>query len=209
MATSSVSAAARAAVAVLLVFAIAACRDTSGTAQPTASASASAAAHSAGPAPSATTAAHYVNRRDVCSALDDTRLIRELGTDAGGLGQPRFSDTSTSSIATCNHQYGGAGMRSLVSLEVMTSKAGSAQAFYEGMRGAQQRATPVTDVPGLGQQAAVYTDPTTGPHLLAYDGNLYMSIALIPVNSAATEQVDTQRLLVACARDVLATLRQP
>ncbi|MFI7598230.1 hypothetical protein [Actinoplanes sp. NPDC049681] len=97
----------------------------------------------------------------------------------------------------------------MISLEVMISKARSAQAFYEGMRGAQQRSTAVTNVPGLGQQAAVYTDPTIGPHLLAYDGNLYLNIALIPVNSAVTEQVDTQRLLVACARDVLTTLRQP
>lgn len=204
-ATSSITAA----LTVLLAFATAACRDTGSTTQPTSSASASAAAHTADPAPSATTAAHYVNRRDVCSALDHKRLTRELGTDAGSLGQPRFSDTSTSSITTCNHQYGGVGMRSLISLEVMTSKAGSAQGFYEGMRGAQQKSTAVTDVPGLGQHATAYTDPTTGPHLLAYDGNLYLSIALIPVNSAVTEQVDTQRLLADCARDVLTTLRQP
>ncbi|WP_199514291.1 hypothetical protein [Nucisporomicrobium flavum] len=171
MATSSITAAARTAAAVLLAFATAACRDTGSTTQPTTSASTSSApVHSAGPAPSATTAAHYVNRRDVCSALDHIRLTRDLGIDAGNLGQPRFSDTSTSSIATCNHQYGGAGMRSLISLEVMTSKAGTAQAFYEGMRGAQQRSTAVTDVRGLGQQAVIYTDsppahicwPTTG-----------------------------------------------
>jgi hypothetical protein len=99
-------------------------------------------------------------------------------------------------------------MRSLISLEITTSKIGSTQAFYEGMRAVQQKSTAVTDVPGVGQQAAVYTDPDTGPHLLAYDGNLYLSIALIPVNNAATEQLDTQELLVDCAQHVLDALRQ-
>lgn len=211
MSISPTTAAARVAymvAAVLLAFGAGACRNDD-TTQPASSASTSTPVHSVGSPPKETTAVRYTNRRDVCSALDHTRLTRELGADAGNLGQPRFSDTSASAIANCNHQYGPAGMRSLISLEVMTSKVGSAQAFYEGMRGAQQKVTAVTDVPGLGQQAAVDTDPTTGPHLLAYDENLYLSIAIIPVNSAVTEQVNTQNLLVACARDVLTTLRQP
>ncbi|MEV8509664.1 hypothetical protein AB0368_33220 [Actinoplanes sp. NPDC051475] len=199
-------------VAVLLALGAGACRDTGSTQPPAsmqASASASTAAQSSSSAaPRATTAARYVNRRDICSALDGARLTQALGVDAGNLGQPRFSDTRTSSLATCSHQYGPAGMRSLISLEVMTSQEGSVQGFYEGMRGAQQRSTTVTDVPGVGQQAAAYTDPTTGPHLMAYDGNLYLSIALIPVNSAATEQLNTQELLIGCARHVLDQLRQ-
>ena len=197
--------------AVLLAFGTGACRETGSATQPTTktrpSASAPTAAQSANSAPSGTTAARYLNRRDVCSTLDHARLTRALGADAGNLGKPRFSDTKTSSLANCDHQYGPAGMRSLISLEVITSKEGSVQAFYEGMRGAQQKSTPVTDVPGVGQQAAVYTDPTTGPHLLAFEGNLYLSIALIPVNSAATEQLDTQELLVVCAQHVLDELR--
>ncbi|UQU67372.1 hypothetical protein COUCH_14360 [Couchioplanes caeruleus] len=196
----------------LMAFGTGACRDTGSTTQPTTktrtSASAPTAAQSASSAPSGTTAARYLNRRDVCSTLDHARLTRALGADAGNLGKPRFSDTRISSLANCDRQYGPAGMRSLISLEVMTSKVGSVQAFYEGMRGAQQRSTAVADVPGVGQQAAVYTDPTTGPHLVVYDGNLYLSIALIPVNSSATEQLNTQELLVACAQHVLDELRQ-
>ena len=197
--------------AVLLAFGTGACSDP-GSIQPAASSrsslSAPTAAQSASSAPGDTAAARYVNRRDVCSVLDHVRLAQALGVDAGNLGKPRFSDTRTSLLAHCDHQYGPAGMRSLISLEVMTSKEGSVKGFYEGMRGAQQKTTPVTDVPGVGQQAAVYTDPTTGPHLMAYDGNLYLSIALIPVNSAATEQLDTRELLVACAEHVLGSLRQ-
>jgi len=196
--------------AVLLALGTGACRDTGITTQPTTktrtSASTPTAAHSASSAPSGT-AARYLNRRDVCSTLDHALLTRALGADVGNLGKPRFSDTRTSSLANCDRQYGPAGGRSLISLEVITSKVGSVQAFYEGMRGAQQKSTPITDVPGVGQQAAVYTDPTTGPHLLAFDGNLYLSIALIPVNSAVTEQLDTQELLVACAQHVLDELR--
>ncbi|WP_157410734.1 hypothetical protein [Actinoplanes rectilineatus] len=197
--------------AMLLAFGMGACDDI-GSTQPTASVRASASASTAtqpaspGP-PRATTAARYVNRRDICGTLDHTRLTQALGVNAGNLGQPRFSDSRTSSLATCSHQYGPAGMRSLISVEVMTSKEGSAQGFYEGMHGAQQRSTAVTDVPGIGQQAAVYTDPTTGPHLMAYDGNLYLSIALIPVNSATTELLNTQALLVASAQHVLDELR--
>jgi hypothetical protein len=59
--------------------------------------------------------------------------------------------------------------------EVMTSKELSMQGLYERMSGAQQRSTAVTDVPGVGQQVAVYTDQ----HLLVYDGNLNLSVALI------------------------------
>jgi hypothetical protein len=209
--TTATARAACAIAAILLAFATGACRDTN-NAQPAASArtspSAPAAAQSASAAPGDSTGARYGNRRDVCSTLDHARLTGALGVDAGNLGQPRFSDTKTSSIADCDHQYGPAGMRSLISLEVVTSKEGSVQGFYEGMRGAQQRSTTVTDVPGVGQQAAVYTDPTTGPHLLAYDGNLYLSIAVIPVSSAVTEQVDSEELLAACARHVLDELRQ-
>lgn len=196
--------------AVLLALGTGACSD-KGSNQPATktrtSASTPTAAQFASSPPSGT-AARYLNKRDVCSTLDHALLTRALGADAGNLGKPRFSDTRTSSLANCDRQYGPAGMRSLISLEVITSKVGSVQAFYEGMRGAQQKSTPVTDVPGVGQQAAVYTDPTTGPHLLAYDGNLYLTIALIPVNSAVTEQLDTQELLVACAQHVLVGLRQ-
>lgn len=197
--------------AVLLAFGTSACSDTGNTQPATSTPTSSPAptvAQSASSAPGDTAAARYVNRRDVCSALDHARLTQALGVDAGNLVPPRFRDTRTSSLAHCDHQYGAAGMRSLISLEVMTSKEGSVKGFYEGMHDAQRRSTPVTDVPGVGQQAAVYTDPTTGPHLMAYDGNLYLSIALIPVNSAVTEQVDTQQLLIACARDVLNELRQ-
>lgn len=198
--------------AVLLAFGTGACRDTGGATQPAsstrASASASAAAQPAPSVPSGTTAARYVNRRDACSTLDHALLTSKLGVDAGKLGKPRFNDTSTFSLAHCDHQYGPPGMRTMVSVEVMTTKEGSAQSFYEGIRAAQQKSTAVTDVPGVGQQAAVYTDPNTGPHLLVYDGNLYMSIALIPVSSASTEQLNTPELLVACTQHILGALRQ-
>lgn len=139
--TTATARAACAVVAVLLAFVTSACRDTGSTTQPTISASASAAVHTGGSALKDNTAGRYVNRRDVCSALNHMRLTRELGVDGGNSGQPRFSDTNASSIANCSHQYGPGGMRSLISLEVMISKLGSARRHF----------TEVSDAPSRGQ----------------------------------------------------------
>ena len=199
--------------ALFLAFGTGACRDTGSTPQRAPSTPSSTPApeapQSAPPTLSRQRGGDYVNTRDACNTLDGALFTSKLGVDAGNLVKPRFTDTSISSLAHCDREYGPAGLRTLVSLKIMISKIGPAKPFYEGTRANQQKSTPVTDVPGVGQHATIYTDPTTGPHLLAYDGNLYLSIALIPVNNAATEQLNAQELLVACAQHVLDELRQP
>jgi len=133
------------------------------------------------PVPSATPGADrtYQPVRDACAPLDQRVLTGALGPDAGNFGTPRSDDNSFAVFARCQRQYGTAGSRRLVSVEIMTVKHGTAQPYYQGMRRAQQQTETLIDIPGLGSGAYRYTDPDTGPHVVVYQANLYLSMSLI------------------------------
>ena len=55
---------------------------------------------------------------------------------------------------------------------------GSPKLTYEGLRKAVEKDNVTTDVPGLGEGAYTYLDADTGPNVVVYDGNLYLSLQM-------------------------------
>ncbi|MFF5291852.1 hypothetical protein [Paractinoplanes globisporus] len=149
----------------------------------------------------------YQATRDACAALDQTLLTGALGQDAGNLGAPRSETNSFATFARCQRQYGPRGDRSLVSLDIMIVKQDTAQTYYEGVRGAHQKSETITDIPGLGHGAYRYNDAQTGPHVVVYDGNLYLSISLIGDVTAASAGTAAD-LLEQIAGQAMTRLRQ-
>jgi hypothetical protein len=76
-----------------------------------------------------------------CRLLDTGRLVAALGPDVGDLLTPRSDNIGPAVAAHCLHRYGPLSGRSLVSLDITTVKQGTAQAYYDGLRGAQQQQT--------------------------------------------------------------------
>src|SRR5262245_22389034 len=62
--------------------------------------------------------------------------------------------------------------------------ADSAAATYEGLRGVETNT--VTDLPGIGAAAYTYADPLTGSHVVARDGNLYLTVGMKAQDSVAS-----------------------
>ncbi|MEU7906416.1 hypothetical protein [Actinoplanes sp. NPDC049118] len=102
-------------------------------------------------------AASYKPPSKPCDLLDRPRLTAALGADAGDLIKPRVTDTDVIVFAACERLFGPATGRSVVSLQVQTLKTGTAQVYYDGLRPAQQKLTPIADVPQLGQGAYTYS----------------------------------------------------
>ncbi|GIM89823.1 hypothetical protein [Paractinoplanes toevensis] len=158
--------------------------------------------------PSASTAAArtYKAIPDACDVLDQALLTATLGPDGGDLGTPRSDNNSLAEIARCQHTYGAPGARSLGAIEVMTVKTGGAQAYYDGIRGAQQKTDTLTEIPGLGQGAYRFTDTQTGPHIVVNDANLYLTISISGQNATAPETVSVADVLAKLAQHAMIAL---
>jgi hypothetical protein len=65
-----------------------------------------------------------------------------------------------------------------IPVEVTIQVSSDVATQYQGLRSAESQQTQLSTVTGLGQDAYTYED-TTGPHLVAYDNNLYLSYAVV------------------------------
>jgi hypothetical protein len=142
-----------------------------------------------------------------CSVIDLAPVETVLGKDAGEIAPQSSRSLGPVTIMRCNRSLGTfqTGGPVLVQIDIMTSLPAEIQ--YTGMRGVEQKSTPLTDVAGLGQGAYTRIDPRTGPHLVVYDGNLYMVIAVggsQHTGAAAPQLLDAA---VQVARHTLAALR--
>jgi hypothetical protein len=79
---------------------------------------------------------------------------------------------------SCTFQFGTT-MPIPVEVSIQMSSDGASVAdYYQGLRGVSSKQTQLSAVSGLGQDAYTYED-TSGPHLVAYDNNLYLSYAVV------------------------------
>jgi hypothetical protein len=143
-----------------------------------------------------------------CGVIDLPPLETVLGKDGGEIVPQSSRNLGPVTTMRCTRSLGTfeSGGPVLVQIEIMKSMPAEVQ--YTGMRGVEKETMTLTDVPGLGQGAYTRIDPQTGPHLVVYDGNLYMVIAAggRQHNSAAA----APRVLdaaVQVARHTLAALR--
>lgn len=117
-----------------------------------------------------------------CDDVETAALDKTIGAVKHRLAHVNTATVLTS--ANCSLAYASF----VLNVEIDVAKDGSGEVMYRGLRGVHEKSGPVTDVAGVGSGAYSYTDPQTGPHLEAWDGNLYISAGLAPLggdNSAA------------------------
>jgi hypothetical protein len=159
------------------------------------------------PSTSSTHTYTYKSKQQGCDLLDLRALSAALGNDAGPLEHPHYEETAVAYFARCDRQYGPPGARSLVSIQIMVVKSGTAQFLYDGMRAGDAKATTISDTPGLAAQGAyTWTDPQTGPHLTMYDGNLYLRISISQIVRQGPSAATVTELMTAIARNSMSAM---
>jgi hypothetical protein len=144
-----------------------------------------------------------------CNIVDQRRVVSVLGPDMGNLTPPRTDTRSTVTVMTCIRTYGApVGGRTIYSLCLQLANPTGIKAQYEGLRRVTARQTTLTDVTGLGQGAYTYTDPQIGENLVAYDGNLYLTLVVNPVIGAAKPIPDVVPMMIESVRVAMARLSQ-
>jgi hypothetical protein len=115
----------------------------------------------------------YKTATDLCSRVDLNSLSAVLG--------PLKSSKAQAGVGggqNCSFQFGTM-MPIPVEVSIQLAASGSSVAsYYTGLRGVEEKQTQLSTVSGLGQDAYTYED-VTGPHLVAYDNNLYLSYAVV------------------------------
>jgi hypothetical protein len=141
-----------------------------------------------------------------CDLLDSALLEQRLGPDHGNLVDPSNTTSQGTFSGRCVHTFGPPGHRTLVSVQAMLSQHGTAQAYYQGIRAAQQKTQPITDMPGPGQAAFTYVDSQTTSGLTSYDGNLYLDLAISAAPGTPNDTTSTRAVLTQLATHAIASL---
>ncbi|WP_250002126.1 hypothetical protein [Actinoplanes sp. M2I2] len=149
----------------------------------------------------------YKTPADPCAAIDDTALSAVLGpggkTEKGGLAP----DAGPLTVTHCDRPFGRGGARVGTAIELQIGDAGiPMESMFTGVRKVKAQTAELTDVPGLGQGAYSYGE-STGPHLVAYDGNLYMTVTVYDRTTAATPGSKIEQAMIETVRATMAKLR--
>jgi hypothetical protein len=119
----------------------------------------------------------YQATGDLCSRIDHNSLSAVLGPLKSSSGQPAAAAASVVR-QSCTLKFGTSiPIPVEISIQMATDGA-SVATYYQGVRGVEEKQTQLSTVSGLGQEAYTYED-ITGPHLVAYDNNLYLSYAVV------------------------------
>ncbi|MEV4637158.1 hypothetical protein AB0J80_07375 [Actinoplanes sp. NPDC049548] len=123
-----------------------------------------------------------------CDGVDTSALDKVLG--AVKSRRESVSKTKVLASAMCSVTYAS----HVLNVHIDISENGAGEIMYQGLRGAQSKQSPVTDLPGVGSGAYSYTDPLTGPNVAAWDGNLYMNVNLGSLTSSTGAEQATEAL---------------
>jgi hypothetical protein len=114
---------------------------------------------------------------DLCGRIDRTSLSAVLGPLKSSQAQPG-TPGANALTRSCTLRFGSSTPIPVeVSIQLATNGA-SVAGYYHGLRGVEGRQTQLSTVSGLGQDAYTYED-ATGPHLVAFDNNLFLSYAVV------------------------------
>jgi hypothetical protein len=127
------------------------------------------------PSPAPTPPPTYKSSGNLCDQIDTNSLAAVLGPLKQNQAQPS-SGGGTVIGQSCTLHFGPS-IPVEVSFQMATNGASVAD-YYNGLRGVEEKQTQLSQVSGLGQDAYTYEDQT-GPHLVTYDGNLYLSYAVV------------------------------
>jgi hypothetical protein len=117
----------------------------------------------------------YKATGNLCVRVDHNALSAVLGPLTSSQGTPA---SGTVIKQSCTFHFGTSTPIPVeVSIQLATNGA-SVASYFDGLRGVEEKQTQLSTVSGLGQDAYTYED-ATGPHLVAYDNNLYLSYAVV------------------------------
>jgi hypothetical protein len=119
----------------------------------------------------------YQATGSLCDRVDYHALSAVLGPLKMNKAQPGVGG-GTVTKQDCSFQFG---TTTPIPVEVsiqLAANGASVASYYTGLRGVEEKQTQLSTVSGLGQDAYTYED-ATGPHLVAYDNNLYLSYAVV------------------------------
>jgi hypothetical protein len=120
----------------------------------------------------------YRADNDLCAHIDHDGLSAVLGPLKSTQSAPGVAGGPSMVAQSCTFHFGTTQPIPVeVSIQLSTDGA-SVSTYYEGLHSVEARQTQLSDVSGLGQSAYTYED-TTGPHLVAYDNNLFLSYAVV------------------------------
>jgi hypothetical protein len=119
----------------------------------------------------------YKAAGNLCQRVDLNSLSAVLGPLKTSKAQPGVGGGAVTT-QDCSFQFGTTiPIPVEVSIQLAANGA-SVASYYAGLRGVEEKQTQLSTVSGLGQDAYTYED-VTGPHLVAYDNNLYLSYAVV------------------------------
>ncbi|MFI0797030.1 hypothetical protein ACH4OY_30760 [Micromonospora rubida] len=141
----------------------------------------------------------------LCPLLDQRRLREAFGEVT--VAQEQTRTVSGAEVMTCGLSAGHLpdGLVFSVIAEVVP---GEGREMFEGLRQVQMNEGPVVDVDGPGTAAYTYVDELTGTHLVTYDGDLYLSLAAVPLRIGAALPRGVSDHLTHLASSVLSGLRR-
>ncbi|MBC8990886.1 hypothetical protein H9X95_12065 [Micromonospora chalcea] len=141
----------------------------------------------------------------MCPKLDLEAIIDVLGPV--GNQQDHSRTTGNTASLACTATVGRLPNGVVLTVRADIGAPGSGKLMYEGLRQAQQTSGPVTDLTDVGSAAYTYTDEATGFNVVAYEANLYLTIAAAPLRPGATLPGDLPARVTAVAASTLAALR--
>lgn len=120
----------------------------------------------------------YKATGNLCRRIDPNSLSAVLGPLKSSTSTPGTGGGGSVITQSCTLHFGtGTPIPVEVSIQLAANGA-SVSGYFQGLRGVEEKQTQLSTVSGLGQDAYTYED-VTGPHLVAYDNNLYLSYAVV------------------------------
>jgi len=165
-----------------------------GVAQPTPTSDGQGQPRSGAPDQPGTGSGQYQTISKPCIVADWSPLERALGSSVDSQRDESKKRQGFSTLL-CSAGIDAEGEAGVAILIMNVFPTGSAEPLFSGLRGAQE--SKVTPVAGIGQGAFSYDDEILGPHVAAYDGNLFVTVGWSLVTGRAN--VPTDKLFPALA----------
>ncbi|MFC8849711.1 hypothetical protein [Micromonospora sp. NPDC057141] len=148
----------------------------------------------------------YQAEDKLCPLLDQSRLREAFGKVT--IAQDQIRTMSGAQVMSCTLTAGHFADGLVVSAIAEVGSTGSGREMFENLRQVQMGDGPIVDIEGTGAAAYTYVDDLTGTHLVTYDGNLYLTLAAVPLEPTATVPNDVIDHLTRLADSVLSGLRR-
>jgi hypothetical protein len=146
----------------------------------------------------------YKKVRKLCQTANLTALERRFGPRRGTKSVERTSTSGSVTTMTCSVGIGSRGDGVLMQAAVFAG--GTSRTVYEGLRRVDDERFKVSNVPNLGTDAYTYTNPELGTFVVAYDNNLYITVAFVPVGRAPGDDGNLPNVLAEACRQTMANL---